>query len=73
MKPELEVAAAKLRLALDLYESGEVIMRQNLRRKHPDESAEQIESRLEAWVCSRPHAPHGDGEGRPVPWTPRLT
>lgn len=71
MKPELDLAAAKLRLALDLFDSGEAIMRQNLRRAHPNETAAQIESRLETWIHSRPQAPHGDGVGRPIPWTPR--
>jgi len=59
-------AAARLRLALELFEAGERMMRQNLRRRYPDESPEQIERRLSAWLSTRPGAEHGDAEGRPV-------
>jgi hypothetical protein len=59
-------AAARLRLAFDLFEAGERLMRQNLRRRHPGESAEQIERRLAAWLATRPGAEHGDAAGRAV-------
>lgn len=49
-------AAARLRLAFDLFEVGVRLMRQNLRRRHPGESAEQIERRLAAWLATRPGA-----------------
>jgi hypothetical protein len=55
----------RLQLAFDLYEAGEDLMRQNLRRRHPSESAEQIEGRLVAWLSSRPGAQHGDSPGTP--------
>ena len=57
----------RLRLAFDLYEAGEDLMRQNLRRRHPGETAEQIEERLITWLTTRPGAEHGDAPG-----TPRL-
>ena len=58
-------AGERLRIALDLFEIGEDVMRQNLRRAHPGESAEQIEERLSQWLLTRPGAEHGDGAGRP--------
>ena len=36
--------------ALNLHETGVMIMRQNLRRRYPDESDEQIGTRLRAWL-----------------------
>jgi hypothetical protein len=50
----------RLRVVFDLYAAAEEIMRQNLRRRHPDSSAEEIERLLEAWLMSRPQAPLGD-------------
>lgn len=48
-------------MALDLHEVGVAIMRQNLRRRHPDEDEAQVEQRLHAWIRHRPGAEHGDG------------
>lgn len=59
--------AARLRLALDMFEDGVALMRQNLRRRHADESDEEIEARLRAWLHHRPGAEHGDAVGRPAP------
>ena len=61
-----EEAAAKLRTALDLHEAGVLMMRENLRRQFPSESADQIEERLVAWLHTRPGAEQGDGVGTPV-------
>ena len=63
-----DVAAERFRTALELFEAGIALMRQNLRRRHPHERAEQIEARLTAWVQAPPGAEHGDAEGRPVGW-----
>ncbi len=62
----------RLVLAFDLYEAGEQIMLQNLKRRHPDAGHEEIERRLGEWLCRRPGAELGDGAGRPVAW-PRKT
>lgn len=56
-----------MQVAFDLYETGQVIMRQNLRRRHPRLDAGEIEERLAEWRRRRPGAEHGDGVGRPVP------
>ena len=55
----------KMRLALDLYEIGEAMMRQNLRRQFPEASEERIEELLVEWLRRRPGAEHGDAVGRP--------
>jgi hypothetical protein len=61
-------AAERLRLALDLFEAGELIMRQNLRRRFPAASAAEIEERLDRWLSERPGAEFGDTVGRPTTW-----
>lgn len=43
-------AGDRLRQALDLYEFGVSMMAARLRRDHPDESPEQLERRLDAWL-----------------------
>jgi hypothetical protein len=56
---------------LELFAAGEEIMRQNLRRRFPDATVEEIEERLLAWLHERPGAEHGDAEGRPGVWPRR--
>lgn len=58
--------AARLRMALELFEDGVALQRQNLRRAHPDASDEEIAQLLRAWLRERPGAEHGDAVGRPV-------
>ncbi len=58
--------AGRLMLALDLFAASEEIVRQNLRRQHPDFPPALIEQRLEEWLQSRPGAELGDAVGRPV-------
>lgn len=64
-------AAQKLRLSLEMFRYGCDMMRQNLRRAHPDEDPAAIEERLRSWLRTRPGAPHGDGIGRPGTWPRR--
>lgn len=61
-------AAENLRTAFDLFVAGQRMMRENLKRRHPEESDRQIERRLRAWMSERPGAEHGDAAGRPVEW-----
>jgi hypothetical protein len=56
-----------MRIAFDLYETAEQMMRQNLRRRDPEAGAAEIEHRLVAWLQHRPGAEQGDAEGRPRP------
>jgi hypothetical protein len=48
---------------LDLYQTAKDLMRQNLRRRHPNASDEEIAVRLRAWLHHRPGAEHGDVSG----------
>ncbi len=61
----------RYRVALDLFEAAEQIMRQNLRRRFPDAGPDEIEARLVAWLHERPGAELGDAVGRSISW-PRL-
>jgi hypothetical protein len=61
-------AAARLRAALEMFETGLQMMRQNLRRNHPSLSDAEIEERVTAWLRERPGAEFGDAVGRRVPW-----
>lgn len=49
---------------LDLFETGLLLMRQNLRRAHPDATDEDIDHRLRQWLHQRPGAEEGDSSGR---------
>jgi Rv0078B-related antitoxin len=64
-------AAARFRLALDLFATGVAMKRQQLRRDHPQWSNERIEDSLATWLRERPGAEDGDAQGRPVAWTDR--
>lgn len=49
-----EQAAERLRVALDLADTGFELMRQNLRRRNPGASSEEIERLFVAWIADRP-------------------
>lgn len=53
-------------MALELSETGERLMLQNLRRRFPSASAEQIERRLAEWRREGPGEEAADADGRPV-------
>lgn len=63
--PTSSIADA-FRTTLDLFETGVDLMRQNLRRSHPEASEEEIERLLRDWLRARPGAEFGDCLGRPV-------
>ena len=65
-------AAHAFRATLDLFDAGLSLMRQNLRRSHPDASDDEIERRLGEWLADRPGAELGDCPGRPVDLSTRL-
>jgi hypothetical protein len=64
---DTETPADRLRIALDMYEAGELMQRQRLRRLHPDARPEEIEAEIDAWRIRRPGAPNGDCPGRSSP------
>ena len=61
-------APHRLRLALDLFATGEDLMRQRVQRQHPGLSPRDIEVRLMEWFRERPGAEFGDSPGKPVAW-----
>ena len=63
-----EAAAARLRAAIEMSETGVEMMRQTLRRTYPDLTELEIEARVRAWLMDRPGAPFGDAVGRPATW-----
>lgn len=60
-----EAMGRRLRLALDMYEVGEQMQRQRLRRQHPDLTDAEIEAKVREWRLRRPGAEFGDAVGRP--------
>jgi hypothetical protein len=56
-----EILLKKLYLTLELHEMGKDMMRQNLRRKYPEASDEEIQSKLVAWLENR----SPDSPGKP--------
>jgi len=63
-----ELIAARFRTTLALFEVGEAMLRQKLRRKYPQASESEIEAHVREWLERRPGAEQGDGVGRPVSW-----
>ena len=63
-------AAARLRTALDLFEAGVEMVRQKLRRDHPDLAEREIAARVGTWLRERPGAEFGDAVGRRLSWPP---
>ena len=58
--------ADALQTTLDLFETGVDLMRQNLRRRHPEASDDDIDRLLQQWLLDRPGAEFGDCPGRVV-------
>jgi Rv0078B-related antitoxin len=54
---------ARAAAAFDLCQTAEDIMRQNLRRRHPQAGEEEIRRRFAAWVEKRPYVePSASGQ-----------
>ena len=68
-----EAAAARtFRLTLELFDDGVRLMRQNLRRRHPGASEQEVDRHLLTWLRDRPGAEHGDCPGREVDVRTRI-
>lgn len=63
-----EGPAERMRIAFELHELAEAMLRQGWVRRHPGAGAEEVEAALSAWLASRPGAEHGDCEGNLVQW-----
>ena len=59
-----DVAARRFRLALDLFATGEGLMRQRLRRLHPEWTESCMNAEIGKWLRDRPGAQFGDAVGR---------
>jgi Rv0078B-related antitoxin len=57
---------------LELFQTGIDVMRQNIRRHHPNAADEEIERRLHDWLIHRPGAEFGDCPGRSLDVKARL-
>lgn len=53
--------ATRLATAFALHDAGVDLMRNNLRRRHPQADEAEIQRRLDHWLQHRPGAQHGDG------------
>lgn len=56
--------AEKLRAALELHDVGVELMRQNIRRRNPEASEDEVDVLLAEWLRTRPGAKYGDTIGR---------
>jgi hypothetical protein len=65
---EANEVARRVRMALDLFDVGERMLRQRLRRERPDASDSEIEAAVSSWRLRRPGAELGDAPGRLRPW-----
>jgi len=63
-----ETPAERLRIAFELFELAEAMLRQGWVRRHPDATPEEVEAAVSAWLATRPGAEHGDCDGVLVPW-----
>ena len=54
----------RLYTAVDLWATGVALKRGAIRRRHPEASAEEIETLLNRWLHERPGAEGGDGPRR---------
>lgn len=61
----MSTPAERMRIAFDLFEMGERMYRQRMRREHPDADDAAIDELVTAWLHERPGAEHGDAPGRP--------
>lgn len=55
-----------------MFETGLGLMRQNLRRAHPQATDDEVDRRLRQWLRERPGARWGDSRGRAVDVRRRL-
>ena len=65
---EKNLAAERLRTAFELHEAGVEMMRQTLRRKHPEANDSELDVMLARWLRERPGAEFGDAEGKHGTW-----
>lgn len=55
--------AQRVRTTLELFDLAEAMVRQRVRREHPELSIAQVDAHVLRWLRHRPGAEHGDAEG----------
>ena len=55
--------ATRLRIALELHDLGERMLRQRLRRERPQITQTELDDAIGSWLRDRPGAEHGDAIG----------
>jgi hypothetical protein len=73
MGADRNAAAERFQVALALFELGERMLRQRLKRRQPEASEAQIDELIAQWLRRRPGAEHGDSQGRPIAWPRQRT
>jgi len=63
-----EVGAKRLMMALQMRTLGVSMMRQTLKRRFPEDSAEDHERRMSLWLRNPPGAKAGDADGERIEW-----
>ena len=58
----------RMQAALDLFDIGEKMLRQRLRRERPRATDAEIEEAVTVWRTARPGAEFGDAPGRLRQW-----
>jgi len=66
-----ETPRERLRVAFDLIDTAERMLRQRLRREVAGITDEEIEARVAAWYAKRPGAELGDADGVCGAWPRR--
>ena len=56
-----EAIQERFRIALDLFDFGERMLRQRLIRERPGASPSEIDAGVRVWLARRPGAEQGDG------------
>jgi hypothetical protein len=73
MTPQSPSPASAFRDALELFETGVALMRQNLRRSRQNADDETIERLLHDWLVERPGAELGDCSGDIIDCTSKFS
>lgn len=55
----------RMQIAFDLYETAEQMKRQNILRRNPDATGEEIEEGIRRWLQPRPESEHDARVFRP--------
>lgn len=56
----------RMQIAFDLYETAEQMKRQNILRRNPDATEEEIEEGIREWLQPRPESEHDARVFRPA-------